>query len=257
MTLNLLNYFLVGQLSAFLLIFARVGAALMVMPAFGDPYVSPRIRLLFGLAMSLVLTPLLIERMPALPSSMFQLGLLLIAEILIGTFIGMIARTLLSILHVAGTLIAYQSALAVSSIFDPVTGTQTAVISNFMTVVAVTLMLATNMHHLMLGAVVQSYDTFIPGNYPMIEDMLKFDMRLVADCFMMGVLLASPHIVFSFIFNLAGGLMSRLMPNFQVFFVMMAPQILIAFLLLFIALPTLMEVFVDYADDQFHHWVGE
>ncbi len=256
MTLNLLNYFLVGQLSAFLLIFARVGAALMVMPAFGDSYVTPRIRLLFGLGVSLVLTPLLMERMPPLPGSMFQLGLLITAEILIGTFIGMIARTLLSILHVAGTIIAYQSALAVSSIFDPVTGTQTATISNFMTVVAMTLMLAMNMHHLMLAAVVQSYDTFVPGHYPNMEDMLQFNTHLVSDCFMMGVLLAAPHIVFSFIFNLAGGLMSRLMPNFQVFFVMMAPQIIIAFLLLFVALPTMMEVFVDYADDTLHHWVG-
>ena len=257
MTLNLLNFFLVGQLSTFLLIFARVGAALMVMPVFGDPYVMPRTRLIISLAIALVLTPLLMDRMPPLPDSVFGLALLLTTEVLIGAFIGTIARTLLSILHVAGTIIAYQSSLAVSSIFDPVTGVQTATISNFMTIVATTLMLATNMHHLLLASVVQSYDVFQPGHYPLMNDMLNFDSRLVGDCFMMGVLLAAPHIVFSFIFNLMGGLMSRLMPNFQVFFVMQAPQILIAFLLLFVALPTIMEVFINYSDDQLHHWLGD
>jgi flagellar biosynthetic protein FliR len=257
MSLNLLNYFLVGQLSAFLLIFARVGAALMVMPAFGDPYVMPRTRLILALAISLILTPLLLDKMPPMPNSVIALALLLTTEVLIGAFIGTIARTLLSILHVAGTIIAYQSSLAVSSIFDPVTGTQTAVVSNFMTVVAITLMLAMNMHHLMLASVVTSYDVFVPGHYPNLEDMLQFNMHLVSDCFMMGVLLAAPHIVFSFIFNLMAGLMSRLMPNFQILYVMMAPQIIIAFLILFVALPVMMEVFINYTDDQLHHWVGD
>ena len=79
MTLNLLDQFLIGQLSAFFFIFCRVGTALMVMPGFGDAYVSPRIRLLFGLAMSVLLTPLLAATMPPLPSSMFTLGLLVIS----------------------------------------------------------------------------------------------------------------------------------------------------------------------------------
>ena len=257
MTLNLLDHFLIGQLSAFLLIFCRVGAALMMMPAFGDNNVSPRIRLLFALAMSVVLTPVLMDKIPPMPGSTITLGLLIACEVLIGLFIGMIVRTLLSVLHVAGTIIAYQSSLAVSSIFDPVTGAQTAVISNFLTILAITVMLALNLHHLMLAAVVESYRIFEPGQYPLIEDMLKFHLRLLADCFALGVMLASPHIVFSFIFYLMGGLMARLMPNFQIFFVMMSPQIMIAFILLLIILPVMTEVFVDYAQDQLMHFVGE
>jgi flagellar biosynthesis protein FliR len=155
MTLNLLDQFVLTQLGAFLLIFARVGTALMVMPGFGDSYVSPRIRLLFGLAMSVLLTPVLVDKMPPLPASAFSLGLVLIAEVIIGFFIGLIGRTLLSVLHVAGTIIAFQSSLAVSSIFDPVTGAQTAVLSNFMTVVAMTIIFALNLHHIMLAAVVE------------------------------------------------------------------------------------------------------
>ena len=257
MTINLLEQFLVGQLTAFLLIFARTGAALMVMPMFGDVYVLPRVRLILAAGISAILTPLLMDKMPAMPASIFGLGLLLISEILIGSFIGTIARALISIVHTAGTLIAYQSSLAVSSIFDPVTGTQTAVVSNFMTITAMVLMLTLNLHHLMLASIVESYDVFDPSQLPMLEDMLKYYMRLISDCFWLGVLLATPHIVFSFIFYLIGGLMMRLMPNLQIFYVMLAPQIIIAFLLLLAILPIGMEIFTSYTEDQLRHFAGE
>ncbi|MFZ4541360.1 MAG: flagellar biosynthetic protein FliR [Rickettsiales bacterium] len=256
MSLNLLDHFLIGQLGAFFLIFCRIGSAMMVMPGIGDSYVSPRTRLLFALAMSLLLTPLLGHLIPALPESTITLVLLIACEVLIGSFIGMIARTILSVLHVAGTTIAFQSSLAVSSIFDPVTGTQTAVVSNFITIVGLTVMLALNLHHLMLASVVDSYAIFKPGEYPMMGDMFKYHARLASDCFAMGIMLAAPHIVFSFVFYLMGGLMTRLMPNFQIFYVMMAPQIIIAFLLLFAILPIMIEVFVDFAQDRLLAFTG-
>jgi flagellar biosynthetic protein FliR len=256
MSLNLLDHFLLSQLSAFLFVFCRVGAALMVMPAFGDSYVSPRIRLLFAMAMSAVLVPLLAEKMPPLPASTITLGLILVTEVLVGAFIGMIARTLLSVLHVAGTMIAYQSSLAVSSIFDPVTGAQTAVISNFLTITAITMMLALNLHHYMLASIVESYAVFTPGNYPLVEDMFRQHLKLVSDSFTLGVMLAAPHIVFSLLFYLMGGIMARLMPNFQIFFVMMSPQILIAFLLMLAILPMMIEAFTNFARDQLLYFAG-
>ncbi len=256
MTLNLLEYFLISQLSAFLFIFCRVGSALMVIPAFGDSHVSSRFRLLLAVGMSAMLTPLLAEKMPALPESRMTLALLLMSEVLVGAFIGMVARTILSALHVAGTMIAFQSSLAVSSIFDPVTGAQTAVISNFVTIVAMTVIFALNLHHYMLAAVVESYNVFIAGSYPMIEDMMKYHVRLLADSFTLGIMLAAPHIVFSLIFYLMGGLMARLMPNFQVFFVMMPPQIIIAFLLLMAIIPLMIETFIDFLREHIMLFAG-
>lgn len=256
MAINLLEHFLLSQLTAFLFIFCRVGAALMVMPGIGDSHVPPRFRLLFGVAMSALLTPILGDKIPPLPESSFMLGMLLVTEIIVGAFIGMIARTILSALHVAGTIIAFQSSLAMSSIFDPVTGTQTAVLSNFFTLVGLLLIFSLNLHHYMLAGVVESYNLFIPGKYPFGEDMLQYHARLFADCFALGVLLASPHIVFSFVFYLMGGLMARLMPNFQTFYVMMAPQIVIAFILIFAIIGIVMEVFGAFAQDRLMSFTG-
>lgn len=256
MTINLLDYFLVTQMGAFLLIFARVGSALMVLPGFGELYVSPRIRLLFALVFSLLLTPLLQARMPGLPPSPFALGVMIGGEVLIGTFMGLIARTMLIVLHVAGSIIASQSALAVAAMFDPSSGQQAPVISNILSLGAITLFFVLDLHHLVLAALVQSYDVFTPGQYPAMQDLNILHLRLMADSFALGVALAGPHIVFSLLFYLAGGLMTRLMPNFQVFFVMMSPQIMIAFFLLLALLSTMLGIFTNFMQDQYMNFIA-
>jgi flagellar biosynthetic protein FliR len=255
MSVALLDHFLIGQLSAFLLIFCRVGAALMTLPGIGDVYVSPRIRLLFALAFSILLTPLLQAAMPPLPGSPIALLLMIVGEILVGVFFGLIAHAILMVLHVAGTMIAQQSSLAVAAIFDPSSGGQSPIISNVLTLMAVTLFFSLNLHHLVLAALVESYELFKPGVMPITEDMSQMHVRLVGDAFALGVMLAGPHIVFSLLFYLAGGLMMRLMPNFQVFFVMMSPQILIAFFLLMAILSTIMGAYTSFFEQQFMNFV--
>lgn len=255
MTINLLDYFLLSQIMAFFVIFIRIGSALMLLPGFGEVYVSPRIRLLFALVFSLLLTPMLEPRMPVLPQSGFALAIIVIGETLVGTFIGLVARVMLSALHVAGTIIAMQSSLAVAAIFDPTSGGQSPVISNLLTIGAITLFFTLNLHHLVLAALVQSYDVFPPAQFPAIADMNILHLRLMADSFNLGLMLAAPHIIFSLLFYLAGGLMTRLMPNFQVFFVMMPPQIFIGLFLLMAALPLLMDIFMGFMENQLHDFV--
>lgn len=255
MTINLLDYFLVTQLTAFFIIFCRVGTALMLMPGFGEIYVNPRVRLIFALAFSLILTPLTIDRMPTMPESTLGLVALIIGESLIGAFFGILVRTMLSCLHVAGNIIATQSSLAVASIFDPSSGSQAPVISNLFTVASLTLFFVLNLHHLMLAALVQSYDVFPAGQFPSVSDMNILHTRVMADAFALGVMLAAPHIIFSLLFYVAGGLMTRLMPNFQVFFIAMSPQIMIALILLFASLPMVLDIAMNFVQTQLTDFV--
>src|SRR5665213_1742787 len=95
---NFLQELLVGNIFAFLLIFMRFGTALMIMPGIGDSFVSPQIRLLFALAISFVLTPVLAVHLPSIPSDTGQLVALLVSEAFIGIFIGTTMRILVSAL---------------------------------------------------------------------------------------------------------------------------------------------------------------
>jgi flagellar biosynthetic protein FliR len=256
MTINLLDHYLISQVLAFMLIFCRLGSALMLMPGFGEVYVSPRTRLLFALTFSLLMLPLQQANMPTMPGSPLMLTLMVVGEILIGTFLGLIARAILSTMHVAGNIIASQSSLAVAAVFDPSAGGQSPVVSNMLTLVALTLFFALDLHHLLLAALVESYDVFPVAQLPSAQDMNILHVRIVADAFTLGVMLAAPHIVFSLLFYLGGGLMNRLMPNFQVFFIMMPPQIMIAFLLLLAALPLMLDSFAHFMEEQFLNFVG-
>lgn len=255
MTHTLLDYFLVTQLSAALLIFCRVGAAFVLLPGIGEMYVPARVRLTFALVLTILTTPLLEARMPPLPGAPLALFVMMSGEILVGIFIGMIARVMLSVIHVAGHVIALQSSLSVATLFDPNTGAQSATLSNFLSITALALMFVTNMHHLLIAVVFQSYDVFAPGLFPSVADMNLLNTRVAADSFALGVMLSAPHIVFSLLFYVAGGLMTRLMPSFQVFYVMVPLQLLIAFFLLIAILPNLMDIFAGFFEHQLLNFV--
>jgi flagellar biosynthetic protein FliR len=256
MTHSLLDYFVIGQLSAFLLIFCRVGSAVMVMPGFGDSYVTVRIRLLFAVAFTALLTPLLQPHMPMIAGNVLALFIQILGEVLVGVFIGLIARIVLAVVHVAGTIIAVQSSLSMASTFDPINANQSPVVSNILTIAAMTLFFTLNLHHLLFAAVVQSYDLFAPGIFPDVADMNLLNVRLIGDTFALGIMLAAPHIVYSLLFYLAGGLVARVVPNFQVFFIMMIPQIFIGILLLFALIPVIMDVFASFMQEQLGHFVA-
>lgn len=244
-----------SQISALAIIFFRVSAAIMTLPGFGDVYVSTRLRLLFALAFTVLLLPIIGPRVPPLPSSVIGLTLIAISEIVVGMFIGLIARTIMMSLHVAGSIIAAQSSLAVAAIFDPTNGAQSPVISNMFSLAAITLFFTTNMHHLVLAALVQSYDVFKAGDFAPLQDMNILHLRMMADAFNLGVAFSAPFIVMSLLFYLAGGLMTRLMPNFQVFFVMMSPQIMIAFFLLAALTSTILGLFSNYMEEQYMNFI--
>lgn len=246
---SLLEQFLVTELFAFLLIFARVGAGLMIMPGIGESYISPRIRLLLALTVSLILQPVFSYLIPAIPGSPLTLGLLLIAEILIGLFIGFISRLLVSTLHVAGTIIAYQSSLALAAFFDATQNAQSTVIGNFLTISAVLLFFALDIHHLMLLGLADSYSLFPPGDYAPPEDMALYLMRTMSQVFQIAVQLSAPHMVFALVFYLGSGVLSRLMPNMQVFFVLMPPQIVMGFFILMAMLQSIMLNYAQFVEE--------
>jgi len=105
------SYATAQQVYAAGLIFARVGALLMLIPGIGEQMVPPRIRLSFGLLMTLMLYPVLAGAMPALPGTVGGLAAGVIKELLIGLMIGAILRMFLSSLATAGEMTVWQYAV--------------------------------------------------------------------------------------------------------------------------------------------------
>ncbi|GIX18078.1 MAG: flagellar biosynthetic protein FliR [Rhodothalassiaceae bacterium] len=243
------DFGLPDQIFHFFLVLARIGAIFAVAPALGEAQIPMRIRAALALAVSLLLLPVVTDRLPALPEGAGMLAWLIGRESLIGLMLAGAARLILSALHVAGTVVAFQAGLAFTQQFDPTQGTQSAVTASFMTFLGITLIFATDLHHLVIAAVFGSYD-LLPASGPLpAGDFADLVTRLVAISFTLGLKLAAPFLVFGIVFNLGMGLLARVMPQLPVFFVALPANILLSFVILLIVLPAMMLVFMDaFAD---------
>lgn len=252
----MLAQLLPAELFAFFIVFARVGAAIMFMPGFGEIYVAPRFRLVIAGALALLLTPVLAQSLPALPASPFTLMLVLFGEITVGAFLGLIGRIILSALHTAGTVLSFQIGLANALGYDPVAAEQSAVPALLLSTAGVLVVFAANLHHVMLTALAESYNVFTPGVMPPIDDFSMVITRLVADTFILGVQLAAPFIAVGLVFYLGVGVLARLMPQVQIFFVAMPVQIFLGITVMALTVGAIMSWFIDRFPESFAGALG-
>jgi flagellar biosynthetic protein FliR len=236
-----------GTILIYFLVFARTGAMVMLLPSIGEAGVPSTVRLVLALAISFAFAPTVAHTYPTqLPQNPLALGLLLAQEITAGILVGAMARIIMSALAVAGSLIATQTGLSYAQQVDPTSDQQSVVVSNFLSLLGTVLIFATNMHHLAIGAVAGSYALIPPGAALPTGDMAELTIRLVSGAFALGLQLAAPFLVFGFAVNASMGLLARLMPQLQVFFIAMPINILAGFLLLTLLLGSMMTIFVQY-----------
>lgn len=245
----MLEHFLVSEIFTFLLAFTRIGTAVMVLPGIGEQYVSARIRLLFALAASLVMVPILEPIMPEAPGSPLLLTLLLTAESFTGLFLGMTVRIFIAGLHTVGMIIAFQSSLAGAMIFDITQAGQSSAIGNLLSICALVLMFTTDLHHNIFGAIFDSYTLFSPGAVPPVEDFAYFTAALVNKVFTLAVQLASPLIAVGLLVYISAGVLARLMPTMQVFFVIIPLQLMVNFFVLMSIFSGLMLWYISYFEE--------
>jgi flagellar biosynthesis protein FliR len=244
--------FLPALAGAFLLVFARTGTMLMLLPGLGEQNMSARLRLTFALLLAAMLLPLHRNAYHIDTGALGPTLVMLIEEILIGATLGITARLTISALEVAGSVIAQQLGLGLVTAVDPTQGEQGVIVGNFLTMLGITLFFATDMHYLVIAALNDSYNLFQPGDMPATGDAAALITHTVAGAFRIGIQLASPFIVFGIVFNVGLGVLARLMPQMQVFFVAMPLTILLGLTFLLLLLGSMMGFFLDYVGGVLH-----
>lgn len=242
----MLEQLTVSEVFIYFLVFCRIGSVMMLLPALSLPYISARSRLIAAVAISFLVTPTIQPLMPEIPQTVIGLFLVIAGEIIIGVLIGSIAKIILSTIHVAGQIISLQIGLSAANIFDPSQGGQGTTIGAFLDIIALALIFATNLHHVFLTGMVDSYQIFQPNNAIPIGGFSEIITKTVAESFLLAVKISSPQIIVGLLLLLGAGVMGRLMPQMQVFFVMMPVQILIGFFIMMITLSASMMMFIQY-----------
>ena len=203
-----------------ILILARVGSCLALLPAFGSFRFPVRFRLLMAVALSLAISPLLMNSATGVLAEAGDAdrARLVAREMIVGSGLGLMARAYMLALQFAGTLIANVIGLAATpgmAIDD--SEIQSPLVS-LMTLTATMAIFAANLHYLMLGAIVDSYAAIAIGSP--VDPGWYLDQLLakLSQTWSMGLRLAAPFVIFSVIVNLGLGFLNKFTPQISVYF---------------------------------------
>jgi len=240
MGLDQLNALLTGGVFSLILVFARVGSALLLLPGFGDVYVPGRVRLFLAIGFTLVIAPVLKDRLPGPPADAMGLGILVGVETVKGLFLGTVARILVNALETGGQIVSQQIGLASATLFNPQMATQGSLPGSLLSMAAVLLIFITDLDHMLVRALVDSYDAFPVGPHLPVGDISEVIARAVSHSFLIGVQIAAPFLVAGLLLFAGLGLLARLMPQVQIFFVSMPLQVGLGMALFATVLPVVL-----------------
>jgi flagellar biosynthetic protein FliR len=168
-----------------------------------------------------------------------------IKEALIGLMIGGVLRLFMNVLAVAGEIVSIESTLSFAQTANPTQATPSTTLGTFLGLLALVLMMSTNLHHLFIAAIVRSYSLFPFHRDVPLADAGQLAVQTVGKSFALGLQLSAPVMVFAFIFNIATGLVNRVMPQFQVFFVASPLLVLTSLSVFALSLGVIGMVFID------------
>jgi flagellar biosynthetic protein FliR len=211
---------------AFVLVTARIGAAMSLLPGLGESEPPVIVRIGLALGMTALLLPGIAPVVPKVPEAGARAIFMIVAEVVTGLWLGWLARLLVLALPIAGQFISYMLGIANVLQPDPELGSQATPIGRLFGIAASLAILVTGLYALPLAAIAGSYRLVPPGALLPAADTAQTAVRAVGFAFALAVRLASPFLLVSIVWHVGTGLLARLVPRMQVYFVVMPGQIL-------------------------------
>lgn len=256
MTTLHLEKFLSSHVFAYLFIFARFGSALILFPGIGESYVPVRVRLMFALALTLLLMEPLLGRIPMPPEAIGDMVKMISYEVMIGLFFGTMLRILMTTLETTGYVIALQTGLSNATILNPSLAIQSSLASALLSITGVVLIFVTGLDQIMFNSLVATYDVFPPGGVLIPGDMAQTVIQMTNRSFVLGIELSMPFLVMGLLMFMALGIMQKLMPQVQLFLVSLPVQIWGGLALFGITLASIMTIWLNYFGAFFENFFG-
>ena len=224
------------EIIIFALVLSRVAGIFSAIPAFGGRTIPLNVKALLVLMITLVCFPVLNLTAPQIPADTVTLALLVLREVMVGVTLGFITKVIFSAVEFSGQIIGMQMGFTISSIIDPSQGTQTQLMSVIQTLLATLLFLATNIHHLFIRTIVDSFRAIPMGAWTLNADIITFLVKGTAEIMVLGIRLAAPVMVALLLVSVILGIMARAFPQMNIFMISMPLNIGIGFVVLGVTL---------------------
>jgi flagellar biosynthetic protein FliR len=210
-----------GELLRFLLIVCRVSPLMMIAPFWGSPLVPGQVRIYLALLVSALLMP--VVRAPIPPdaaASLITLFFSVASELLLGFIFAYMAVLLFAAVQMAGQLVDIQVGFGIANVFDPVSGAQVTLIGQVLYMAAIFVFILLNGHHMMLKGLADSFTIAPPGRpFTGMGPVQLLVERGGSLMFILAAQVAAPAMTALFLVNLAMGLVSRVLPQINIFLV--------------------------------------
>ena len=223
-------------------VFLRIGAAMALLPVFGDQSVPVRVRLALALGFTLIVAPAVADRIAPLAASGEVIGLPLVTETLAGLAIGLAVRLFIMALQMAGTIAAQSTSL--SQFFGGAGVEPQPAISQLMVVAGMALAVMYGLHVQLAKLLLLSYDLLPPGQFPAGNGMAEWGISHITHAVALAFSLAAPFVIASLIYNIAIGVINKSMPSLMVSFVGAPALALGGLVLLLLILPLSMGAWI-------------
>jgi flagellar biosynthetic protein FliR len=236
----------------FFLTLARIGPLFLIAPLFSSKMVPRKARTVAALALSIGLTPLAVGDQE-IPTEALAVAGLLLKEILIGLAFAYTIAALFAAVSVAGSLLDTQIGFSFGSLIDPVTNQQSGILMQVYGLIAVMIFVVIGGDAWVIRGLAATYDMVAVTEMPNINLLTGGVHHAFGQIFISAIAVAAPVLLAVIITDAAFGVVSRVMPQLNVFAVGFPAKILIGFLLIGTSLPFV----AGWIGDQLTDSVGE
>lgn len=219
----MLHEWILSEFVVFFFVLGRMIGLTAFMPYLSMSEISGRFRFFAAVAFTYLLVPSL-NLVAASGMSYPQITLIFIKELMVGFFIGLVGRLLLTILDITGTLISSQIGLSSATVMNPNMQGST-ITSSLLTLFGTAIFLSLDLHHLMFVGFIKSYALFPLDAVLPITDMSQSFIQLFSKIFWFGIQLSLPFMIVFLVMQIAFGLLNRIIPQMQIFFISLPFQL--------------------------------
>ena len=214
----------------FLLLFFRFAALFLAVPIFSHQNIPTTIKV----SMAFIFTVVFYSSMPELTISIDAPSIILaiLSEFIFGLAVGVALLLAYHVITFAGGQISFMMGFSLASAIDPQTGVSMPIISQFLSLIALMVLFALNLHHWVLLFVDASLQSIPLGGFLMQEDFFNYTIHAASNMFLVGFMIAFPIIALSWLADIIFGMLMKTMPQFNLLVIGFPIKITVAFVVI-------------------------
>ncbi len=233
--------FTIESLEFYLLILVRITSFIAVAPFYSANTIPIRVKMSFSVVLTLILIPV-VPMVELQYVGIFGYTALLLQEAAVGLILGFMCNICMYIVSFAGQLMDIEIGLSMANIYDPMTSISVTVTGNMYTYLVMLIMMATNMHHYVLRAILDTFSHFNVGQAVFQGNIVETAVSFMGNYFLIGFRIVLPIFACMLIMNVILGVLSRAAPQMNMFVVGIQLKVFVGILVLLIIIPTVSTV---------------